>query len=45
MHQDIDAILNEKVGNKELPKALASIGNSLINRKIWKETGFTAGHL
>ena len=41
MHQEIDAILNKKVGNNELPKTLASIGNSVINRQIWKKTGFT----
>lgn len=40
IYQDIDEILNKKVGNKELQKPFSSIGNAIINRRIWKKTGF-----
>ncbi|MFH0785696.1 MAG: transglutaminase-like domain-containing protein [Pseudomonadota bacterium] len=42
IHTDIDATIDKKVGNTELPKSLASIGNMIVNRQIWKRTGFHA---
>jgi len=53
VHPDIDAALNAKVGNDELPKYLALIGNRHVNRRMWKRAGAhatvpivpdTAGH-
>jgi len=38
MRPDIDAALDEKVGNTELPKYLALVGNRHVNRKMWKRT-------
>ena len=42
MYQDIDKILDKKVGNIELPEPLAKIGNNIVNRRMWKITGFKA---
>ena len=42
MYPDIDTILDKKVGNTELPKALATIGNMFVNRQMWGKTGFHA---
>lgn len=41
-YTDIDVVLDKKVGNTELPKALAAIGNMFVNRQMWKRTGFHA---
>jgi transglutaminase-like putative cysteine protease len=42
VHADIDTALNEKVGNTELPKPLAIIGNRYVNWKMWKKAGVHA---
>lgn len=39
VHKDIDDTINNKVGNKELPKFLALLGNNWVNNKMWKYTG------
>jgi transglutaminase-like putative cysteine protease len=39
VHDDIDAALDNKAGNKELPKFMAHLGNWNINRQMWKKTG------
>lgn len=39
IHPDIDATLNQKVGNTELPKCLALIGNRFVNIRMWKRAG------
>ena len=36
-HPDIDAILEKRVGNRELPGYLATIGNGYINRQMWRK--------
>ena len=41
-YTDIDVTLDNKVGNTELPKALAAIGNMFFYRQMWKRTGFHA---
>ena len=38
IYRDIDTALNQKVGNVEWPKFLASIGNWQINKQMWKRT-------
>lgn len=35
-HPDIDAAVNKKVGNVELPKVLAVVGNRIVNKGMWK---------
>ncbi|MHC1744895.1 MAG: transglutaminase-like domain-containing protein [Syntrophobacteraceae bacterium] len=39
MHPDIDAAIESKVGNAELPRFLAIIGNRCMNRQMWKRIG------
>jgi len=39
VHDDIDATLDRRVGNKELPRFFARIGNRLVNRQMWKKVG------
>lgn len=39
IHPDIDTTLEEKVGNRELPGYLATIGYRHVNRQIWKKAG------
>lgn len=39
IHEDIDAALDGKVGNTELPAFLAWIGNSYVNSRMWKRAG------
>ncbi|MBF0550715.1 MAG: transglutaminase domain-containing protein [Deltaproteobacteria bacterium] len=39
MHLDLDAALDQKVGNAELPKFLAVIGNRHMNKQMWKKAG------
>ncbi|KUO77550.1 MAG: hypothetical protein APF81_27905 [Desulfosporosinus sp. BRH_c37] len=41
-HPDIDAAINKKMGNTELPKCLAAIGNSYMNRQMWKRAEASA---
>lgn len=38
-HLDIDAALNEKLGNAEMPRLLAIIGNRYVNWQMWKRAG------
>jgi transglutaminase-like putative cysteine protease len=35
MHIDIDAAINDKVGNTELPHYLAIVGNWFVTREMW----------
>jgi transglutaminase-like putative cysteine protease len=42
-HPDIDAAINGKVGNTELPKLLAISGNWHVNRQMWKRAGVRVG--
>ncbi len=37
VHPDIDAAINGKVGNVELPRFLAMMGNRQVNRGMWKK--------
>ena len=43
MHPDIDATLDNKVGNAELPRFLAIIGNDHVNRQMWKKAEALVG--
>ena len=40
MHFDIDATLKKKIGNTEWPKFFAKMTNAVINKRLWKRTGF-----
>ena len=41
VHHDIDNSIKKHVGNTELPKLMAKAGNSLVNKKMWQETGYS----
>jgi hypothetical protein len=36
-YTDIDAVIEKKVGNIQLPKPLALLGYKYINKQIWKQ--------
>jgi hypothetical protein len=43
-HMDLDAALRGRVGNSELPEALALLGYRYVNSRMWKRAGIeTAG--
>ena len=41
LHHDIDNTIKNHVGNTELPKPLAKVGNSVVNKKMWKTIGYS----
>ncbi|APG28661.1 hypothetical protein A7E78_12960 [Syntrophotalea acetylenivorans] len=43
MHLDIDAAINNRVGNKELAEPLAVVANSQLNKQLWKKAGIQIG--
>jgi len=42
IHPDLDAALDRKMGNTELPRLLASVGNSFMNRRMWRRVAVRA---
>lgn len=41
VHHEIDNTIKEHVGNTELPKIIAKVGNKLVNKKMWHKSGYS----
>ena len=41
-HEDVDATIHRRVGNKEWVRPAAILANAFLNRRLWKKTGAAA---